>query len=116
MAGTATPGPWRRHDTHLNLGQHTATILHGEGNDTEFLAWLPTFEVEPWGQKRNVWNDSRWIALMSPAVAEPLAAMLDTCAHMAYLWAGTSGRADAMSTESEAALAFARAITKAAER
>jgi hypothetical protein len=58
--------------------------------------------------------DNVWVALMSPAMAEPMAAILETCARMAYLWAGTSGRPDAMSSESEAALAFARAITKAA--
>jgi len=66
VARAASPGPWRRHDTHLKFGGHTATVMSGEGNDTELRAWLPTFETEPWGGKRNVWNDSVHIALWDP--------------------------------------------------
>jgi hypothetical protein len=76
-AAEATPGPWRTHDTHLDHGGHTATVLSGEGNETELRAWLPTLSAEFWDGKRNVWNDARWIAGMSPAVAEPLASWLE---------------------------------------
>jgi len=62
----ATEGPWRTHDTHLDHGGHTATILAGEGNDTELLAWLPTMSHEPWDDTRNAWRNADHIALNDP--------------------------------------------------
>ncbi|MGY0065139.1 DUF6221 family protein (plasmid) [Streptomyces sp. LZ34] len=62
----ATKGPWRTHDTHLDLGGHTATILVGRGNDTELLAWLPTMSHESWDETRNAWNNADHIALNDP--------------------------------------------------
>lgn len=66
-AQRATKGTWRTHDTHLDLGGHTATILVGRGNDTELLAWLPTMSYESWDETRNAWNNAEHIALNDPA-------------------------------------------------
>ncbi len=75
-AAAATPGPWFTHDTHLNPGGHTATVLSGTYPEGQLRAWLPTWSHEPWDETRNVWNDARWIALMSPEVAGPVSEML----------------------------------------
>lgn len=72
MASKATNGPWRRHDTHLPFGGYTATVLAGEGNDVQLLAWLPTMSNEPWDHARNAWNNSIWMAAMDPDMAGPL--------------------------------------------
>lgn len=61
-ADAATPGPWRRHDTHLPHGGYTATVLSGEGNATDLIAWLPTWSEEPWDTRRNCWNDAEFVA------------------------------------------------------
>jgi hypothetical protein len=76
-----TPGPWRRHDTHLDRGGHTATVLteRRELNDVELVAWLPSWSHEPWADKP-CWANSRWIALVHPGLAEPLAAWLEQAA------------------------------------
>lgn len=65
-AQRATGTPWRTHDTHLDLGGHTATVLTGEGNDTELLAWVPTMSHESWDETRNAWNNAEHIALNDP--------------------------------------------------
>jgi len=72
-----TPGPWRRHDTYLNAGGHTATVLTDRRNinDTELVAWLPSRSHEPWAD-HPCWANSRWIALVHPGLAEPLASWL----------------------------------------
>lgn len=66
-ARLATQGVWRTHDTHLDLGGHTATVLVGERNDTELLAWLPTMSHASWDEARNAWNNAEHIALNDPA-------------------------------------------------
>jgi hypothetical protein len=77
LAAAATPGPWQTHDTHLPVGGHTATVLSGEGNDTELRAWLPTWDHEPWSEVHNVWNDAAYIAALHPGVALLIADWLD---------------------------------------
>lgn len=76
-----TPGPWRRHDTHLDRGGHTATVLTNRTNinDTELVAWLPSRSNEPWAD-HPCWSNSRWIALVHPGLAEPLASWLEETA------------------------------------
>lgn len=75
-----TPGPWRRHDTHLNAGGHTATVLAGDRlNDTKLVAWLPSHSDEPWAD-HPCWANSHWIALTHPGLAEPLASWLEEVA------------------------------------
>ena len=51
----ATRGPWRTHDTWLEPGGHTATVLSGDGNATDLRAWLPTFAkvLVAWDEGRN---------------------------------------------------------------
>ena len=68
-AKAATPGPWRTHDTFLDTGGHTATVLSGEGNGTGLRAWLPTFKGvdQPWDGERNAWADAAHIALHDPS-------------------------------------------------
>jgi hypothetical protein len=73
-AAAATPGPWRDHDTHLGQYGYTATVLSGEGNDTDLRAWLPTMSQTPWDETRNVWADAAFIAAVNPAVALALVA------------------------------------------
>ena len=65
-ARRATQTPWRTHDTHLDHGGHTATVLAGKRNDTELLAWLPTMSHQYWDEKRNVWNNAEHIAANDP--------------------------------------------------
>jgi hypothetical protein len=73
-ANAATPRPWRMHDTHLNHGGHTATILSGEGGDTALCAWLPTWSSEPWNGAHNAWNNAAQIAgIADPGVAHAIA-------------------------------------------
>ncbi|MFE4915901.1 DUF6221 family protein [Streptomyces sp. NPDC056652] len=62
----ATQPAWRTHDTHLDLGGHTATVLSGTGNQVELLAWLPTMSHNPWDETRNAWNNAEHIALNDP--------------------------------------------------
>ncbi|WP_371099859.1 DUF6221 family protein [Streptomyces sp. PU_AKi4] len=66
-ARRATQKPWRTHDTHLDLGGHTATVLAGKRNDTELLAWLPTMTHQYWDEARNAWNNAEHIAANDPA-------------------------------------------------
>jgi hypothetical protein len=68
-ARVATAGPWRTHDTHLNDGGHTATVLteRDDLNRTELVAWLPTWSHEPWDERRNVWNNAAHVARNDPA-------------------------------------------------
>lgn len=77
MATKATAGPWLHHDTWLDQGGHTASVFRREGDSFDLVAWLPTFEQEPWGEKRNVWANSQWIALMNPKTAEGFALLLE---------------------------------------
>ena len=67
IARAATPGPWRAHDTHLGQYGYAATVLSGDGNDTDLRAWLPSMSNEPWDEKRNVWADAAHIAAHDPA-------------------------------------------------
>lgn len=67
IARAATPGPWRAHDTHLGQYGYAATVLSGEGNDTDLRAWLPSMSNEPWDEARNVWADAAHIAAHDPA-------------------------------------------------
>ncbi|MEU8158137.1 hypothetical protein AB0B94_31165 [Micromonospora sp. NPDC048986] len=77
----ATPGPWRTHDTYLNTGGYTATVLSGPPGQSDLRAWLPTLSGKPWDERRNVWNDAAWIALVDPDLGELLAAWLESAAH-----------------------------------
>lgn len=81
LATAATPGPWRQHDTHLGQYGYAATVLSGEGNDTDLRAWLPSMSQEPWDETRNVWPDAAYIATMHPGVGKALADWLETAAH-----------------------------------
>jgi hypothetical protein len=67
IARAATSGPWRAHDTHLGQYGYAATVLSGEGNDTDLRAWLPSMSNEPWDETRNVWADAAFIAEHDPA-------------------------------------------------
>ncbi|MFK0018233.1 ead/Ea22-like family protein [Streptomyces sp. NPDC090798] len=79
-AEAATPGPWRQHDTHLGQYGYAATVLSGEGNDTDLRAWLPSMSQEPWDETRNAWPDAAYIAAMGPGVGLALADWLDVAA------------------------------------
>jgi hypothetical protein len=77
LTQAATPGPWRQHDTHLGQYGYAATVLSGEGNDTDLRAWLPSMSQEPWDEARNVWPDAAYIAAMHPGVGALLAQLLE---------------------------------------
>lgn len=102
LAQAATPGPWRQHDTHLGQYGYTATVLSGEGNETDLRAWLPSMSQEPWDESRNAWSDAAYIAAMHPGVGAALADWLDE----------TAGQLDALPfpVTHATALATARAI------
>lgn len=78
-ASTATPGPWRTHDTWIDAGGHTATVLTDREsiNDTDLVAWVPTMSNTPWDETRNAWRDAGWMALMHPGVGLALAVWLE---------------------------------------
>lgn len=78
-AGAATPGPWRAHDTWLNEGGYAGAVLHTPPGGQALLAWVPSFTADPGGYRQQV-VDAQWIALMSPAIAEPMAHMFECCA------------------------------------
>lgn len=99
-ADAATPGPWRYHDTHLDLGGHTATVLAGEGNDTRLVAWLPSWSHQPWDETHNPWRNARHAALWHPVVAYAVADWLDERAADANSY----GMADAHACEVARAL------------
>lgn len=93
-ATTATPGPWTTQA--FRVGGYVVI----EGVDQERVADTMHGDCQV--------NDARWIALMSPAIAEPLAAWLDEAAsQVEYL---------PPRRHSAQALAVARAIVKAAQR
>lgn len=112
-AAAATEGPWRQHDGWWpgTLGV-VASVLSGEGSDTSLRALLPTYEEKPATTARNVWNDARWIALMSPAVAPMIEKWLrDTAAYFdefADYWV-------TIPEQARDALALARAVLGAKE-
>ena len=100
-----TPGPWKRHDTFLDFGGHTATVLtqRQQINDTELVAWLPSRSHEPWAD-HPCWANSGWIALVHPGLAEPLASWLES-------WDGVDLREDGPLPEDfEHALRIARVL------
>lgn len=68
-AELATAGPWLYHDTHLNQGGHTATVMtdREDMNQTELVAWLPSWSHEPWDETRNVWRTAMHVARFDPA-------------------------------------------------
>ena len=82
LAAAATPGPWRDHDTHLGQYGYAATVLSGEGNDTDLRAWLPSMSQTPWDETRNAWPDAAYIATMHPLVGLALAKLLEDCAEL----------------------------------
>lgn len=107
----ANPGPWRMHDTHLDSGGHTATVLTSREdlNETELVAWLPTFSHEPWNDGRNAWCNAAWIALVHPGLAEPLASWLES-------WDGIELREDGpLPSDFEYALRIARVLNGTAQ-
>lgn len=58
-------------------------------------------------------SDAAWIAAMSPAVAEPLAALLEESAHQvrfAYVMEGEHASEGSLSVIDKAVLAFARSL------
>lgn len=104
LATNATPGPWRQHDTHLGQYGYTATVLSGEGNDTDLRAWLPSMSHEPWDETRNACPDAMYIAAMHPGVGVAIASWLDS-------WTGIDlYEAGSLPEDAKHALAVARAI------
>lgn len=82
LSAAATAGPWYQHDTHLNQGGHTATVLtdREDINDNELIAWVPTWSHESWDETRNAWNNASYTAAMHPGVGAALADWLDDAA------------------------------------
>jgi len=99
-ATAATPGPWRNHDTHLGQYGYAATVLSGEGNDTDLHAWLPTMSQTPWDETRNVWADAAFVAAARTDVPALLAEVARLKGQRKYLIGqlakrdAESGRAD----------------------
>ncbi|WP_030304177.1 hypothetical protein [Streptomyces katrae] len=115
LAADATAGPWRQHDTHLDLGGHTATVLtdRDDINQTELVAWVPTWSHQPWDTARNAWNNAAYMAAMHPGVGAALATLLERQAKQAaeieqYL--GDQFQEGALDQDMHDALAVARAI------
>jgi hypothetical protein len=107
-ASHATDGPWRPHDTHLDHGGHTATVMtdRPDLNASYLIAWVPTMSHEPWDETRNAWRNAGWMALMHPGVGLALADWLD--AHAQILT--TAAQADPDSSLARHAVAVARQI------
>lgn len=69
----ASAGPWRAHDTHLDWGGYTHTVLGPERREpgsqpgwdrltTEGIAWCPTFEGAPMPPTQNARANAAFIA------------------------------------------------------
>ncbi|MCX4596149.1 ead/Ea22-like family protein [Streptomyces sp. NBC_01549] len=116
LAKAATPGPWRQHDTHLGQYGYTATVLSGEGNDTDLRAWLPSMSQKPWDETRNVWPDAAYIAAVHPGVGLALADLLQAVANdpddetLNEPGSARHGGCDRTTCPAAATLAVARAI------
>ncbi|MFD6113637.1 hypothetical protein ACFWG0_26490 [Streptomyces yangpuensis] len=108
LAADATAGPWRQHDTHLDLGGHTATVLtdRDDLNKTELIAWVPTWTHQPWDESRNAWNNAAYMAAMHPGVGAALADWLEREARQETYTLAEFGHRSACPE----ALAVARAI------
>ncbi|MCX4885914.1 hypothetical protein [Streptomyces sp. NBC_00847] len=105
LATAATPGPWRDHDTHLGQYGYAATVLSGEGNDTDLRAWLPSMSQTPWDETRNAWPDAAYIAAMHPSVGTELAKLLE-----AQLWIAENEPGSFGTVTDKIALGIARII------
>src|ERR1044072_636267 len=79
MAAAATPGPWRCHAGVWPLpgGSGLAVLPADHADYRGPLVIAPTMSVDPDMAARNALANSQWMALVSPAIAEPLAAMLE---------------------------------------
>jgi len=80
----ASEGPWRTHDTYLEWGRHTATVLGPRRSEpssrpgwskdtTEGIAWCPTFEGTPMPPRQNAFANAAFIA----AARQDIPALLD---------------------------------------
>jgi hypothetical protein len=76
LASGATEGPWRKHDTYLNIGGFTATVLSGDGDDVAVRAWVPSFSHVAADGQDAAHADAVYIAAMNPLVGKALAAVL----------------------------------------
>ena len=118
LATAATPGPWRDHDTHLGQYGYAATVLSGEGNDTDLRAWLPSMSQTPWDETRNAWPDAAYIATMHPLVGTAIADLLDHAAQYADLftrvYTADKGR-QPTETEHDSLVRHALAVARALE-
>ena len=72
LAHEATPGPWAEPYYDDNPGDEGWWVLNGREGMREH-AVVVTFALNPHAEA-----DARWIAAMSPAIAEPLAALLES--------------------------------------
>ena len=83
-AQAATEGPWKAHDTSLDYGGHTATVLTKREalTDTGLIGWLPTFSRQPWNDNTNAWADALHVALWHPVVALAVAGWLESTADL----------------------------------
>jgi hypothetical protein len=75
-AGEATEGPWRNHDTYLNLGGYTATVLSGKSDDVHLVAHLPSYSHDSSQFQEQPHADARYMATMHPEVGKALAALM----------------------------------------
>ena len=84
-AERATKGPWRAHDTWIDYGGYTATILSGKGSDIELRAWLPTFSNQPGLRTRNVVSDAEFMAHAREDIPWLLAELVKVRAELAQV-------------------------------
>lgn len=121
-AGKATPGPWTAGEPWQITGNpdpvQTVTAV-GEHHQHVDVAGYRV-QTEDYGDDGGIDpGDAEWIAMMSPAVAEPLAAMFDHAADVADRMdrhsPGGQCREDQYVHSVVCALAVSRSITKAQE-
>lgn len=109
IAGAATPGPWEG-----VVDDHGG----GEINASVWADSIGYYITEKISSGPLHLADAHWIGLMSPVVAEPIAAWLDYEAGCLDEWMHVGrpyGSASYRDTDGRAqAIAFARAVTKAA--
>lgn len=82
--------PWGQHDTWLNDGGYTEAVLQRDpetGLGVRPIAWAPSFSNDPGRspERDRSLADARWMAMMSPALAKPLAAMLESEANRKHV-------------------------------
>lgn len=86
-ATKATPGPWHTVGLPWNHGIPYVIAGHHDPHVGAFIADVDHIGDDPGETERDQAADAAWIALANPALAEPLADLLDAIDWLTEAWA-----------------------------